>query len=125
MLALNPRETEDESLERRKYKRFDLQVRVQFNWKDGEGVHQMGSGLTRDISTKGMFVYSESLPSHGANVQTEIFLPSPPLGNSLQMITKARAVRVQPATHGKSDTGFAVLFHRAIELRRSKFSETS
>jgi hypothetical protein len=81
----------------------------------------MGSGLTRDISTKGMFVYTASLPPHGASVKAEVILPSSSLvDEGPRMTAKGRALRLEPGTPGKSDSGFAAVFSRPIALLRSK-----
>jgi hypothetical protein len=84
-------------------------------------VHHLGSGLTRDISRKGMFVYTDSLPPHDASVKAELILPAPSrVDDGPRMTAKARALRLEPATPGKSDGGFAAVFSRPIAFLRSK-----
>jgi hypothetical protein len=105
-------------LERRKYRRFNLQVQVQFNWKDHNGVRCIGTGTTRDISTKGMYVYSDALPPPDAELRTVFSFPAPPMAeDGVEMTTKARVVRLDAAGPGKTGAGFA-LMSRSIALRR-------
>ena len=111
-------------LERRGHRRFDLRVRVQFRWKDRKGVHYLGSGTTRDIGTGGMFVYSDSLPPAHTEVRMELFMASSPLeGSGLEMTTRARVLRLEPATDGKPTGGFAVA-SQSLSMRRRKSSGT-
>jgi hypothetical protein len=107
-------------LERRGHRRFDLQVQIQFNWKDPKGVRHLGSGRTRDISTGGMFVYTDSLPPQDAEVQTMFSFPASSLvAAGVQMATKARVLRLEPAEPGKAEAGFALVSH-SFALRRQR-----
>lgn len=107
-------------MERRQHRRFDLRVPVQFKWKDRKRVHHLGAGLTRDISTKGIFVYTDSLPPQDTKIQTEFSVPtSSPVEIGVQMTVRARVVRLEPATPGKADGGFAAA-GQSFTLRRSK-----
>ena len=107
-------------MERREHRRFDLQVPIQFNWKDRKGVRGLGSGRARNISIGGMFVYSDSLPPRDTEVRVELFFPSSQLVEAgVQMTTRARVLRLQPATPGKTDGGFAVV-SQSFGMRRRK-----
>lgn len=109
-------------LERRGHRRFDLCIRVQFRWKDRKGIHYLGSGTTRDIGTGGMFVYSDTLPPERTEVRMELYAASSPLEEpSLEMTTKARVLRLEPATAGKPNGGFAVA-SQSFAIRRRKSS---
>ena len=108
------------NLERREHRRFDLQVQIQFNWKDRKGVRHLGWGRTRDISAKGMFVCSDSLPPRDTEVRIELFFPSSQLIEAgVQMTSKASVLRLEPATPCKTDGGFAVV-SQSFALRRRK-----
>jgi hypothetical protein len=68
-----------------------------------------------------MFVYADSLPPHNANVRAELILPSLSVTTEgPRMSAKARALRLEPATPGKSDGGFAAVFSRPIAIQRTK-----
>lgn len=107
-------------MERRQHRRFDLRVPVQFKWKDRKRVHHLGAGLTRDISSKGIFVYTDSLPPQDTKIQTEFSFPtSSPVEIGVQVTARARVVRLEPATPGKTDGGFA-LVNESFALRRKR-----
>jgi len=83
---------------------------VNFEWLDGEGVRQQGRGLTRDISPKGLFIYSDSQPPAKADLQVEVFFASITGANTdLQLRTKALVLREEPATRRGEPHGFALL----------------
>jgi len=83
-------------------------------------VHHLGWGRTRDISTRGMFVYSDSLPPRDTEVRTQLFFPSSRLVEAgVEMSMRARVLRREPATPGKTNGGFAVV-SRSFVLRRRK-----
>ena len=108
-------------MERRQCRRFDLRAEARWIWKDHKAVHHMGSGLTRDISTQGVFVYTDSLPPHDASVRVELILPSAsPVEDGPRMVAKARTLRLEPAGPGKSDGGFAAVFSKPVSLLRNR-----
>ena len=97
-------------LERREQIRFGVHALVDFEWLDGEGVRQEGRGLTRDISPKGLFIYSDSQPLAKADLQVEVFFASVTGANTnLQLRTKALVLRGEPATRHGERHGFALL----------------
>jgi PilZ domain len=107
-------------VDRRQRRRFDLEAKVQFNWKDPTGVNRLASGLTRDISSGGVFVYSNSLPEQDAVVQMKLALPSSTLAErGMRMRMKGRVLRLQPATPATGLGGFAATC-RPLSLRRSR-----
>ena len=86
-------------LERRQQIRFGIRAVVDFEWLDGKVVPRKGRGLTRDISLKGLFVYSDSPPPAKADLQVEVFFASITGANTnLQLRTKALVLRGEPAT---------------------------
>lgn len=90
--------------------RYGLQARVDFTWKDQEGIHHQGEGFTRDISPTGMFVYSDAHPPADVDIHVEVFLPPLVEGESaLRMSAKARVLRVDLATPGEPQAGFAAV----------------
>jgi hypothetical protein len=103
-------------LERREQIRFGVHAVVDFEWLDGEGVRQQGRGLTRDISPKGLFIYSDSQPPAKADLQVEVFFASVTGANTnLQLRTKALVLRGEPATRQGERHGFALL-NRSCKL---------
>jgi hypothetical protein len=97
------REAGDESsgdcLERREQTRYDLRAIVDFEWRDTEGVPHRGKGQTRDISTKGIFIHSDSQPPAKADVQVEVSLRSVDEAvTGLSMKVEALVIRLEPPT---------------------------
>jgi PilZ domain len=81
-----------------------------------EGVLRRGHGFTRDISPKGMFIYSDIKPPEKADLRVEVSfrdLTSTP--TNMQMSAKGLVIRLEPATNSGSQQGFAIL-NRSLEL---------
>jgi len=82
---------------------------VEFEWIDN-GVPHRGRGITRDISSKGMFIYSDSQPPSKADLQVEVFFRSiTEEPTNLQLSTKALVVRVDSGARQDALNGFAIL----------------
>jgi hypothetical protein len=114
------REAGDESsgdgLERREQTRYDLRALVDFEWVEADGVPHRGRGQTRDISTKGMFIYSDFQPPAKADVQVEVSLRSfDEAVTNLGMKVEALVIRLEPPTSLGIRHGFAVL-NRSCKL---------
>ena len=62
--------------ELRKYDRYRLGAPVVFWWDEADGNRREGSGVTRDISTIGIYVVSSTCPPPGVRVQLQVSLPS-------------------------------------------------
>jgi hypothetical protein len=102
-------------LERREQTRYGVRALVDFEWID-EGVIRRGQGITRDISTKGIFVYSEINPPAKADVLVDVsFRDVTSIPSTLQMRAKGLVIRVEPAIEPGSQKGFAML-NRSYEL---------
>jgi hypothetical protein len=103
-------------LERREQIRYGVRALVDFEWDD-EGVIRRGQGLTRDISTKGMFIHSDTNPPAKADLFVDVsFRDVSSIPTTLQMRAKGLVIRVEPATEPGSKQGFAML-NRSYELR--------
>jgi hypothetical protein len=103
-------------LERREQTRYGVRALVDFEWID-EGVIRRGQGITRDISTKGIFIYSEMNPPAKADVLVDVsFRGVTSIPSTLQMRAKGLVIRVEPAIEPGSQQGFAML-NRSYELR--------
>jgi PilZ domain len=96
-------------LERRDHTRYGVRALVDFEWIDN-GVPHRGQGVTRDISSKGMFIYSDSEPPSKADLQVEVALWAvTEAPANVRMSAKALVVRVESAASSDSLRGFAVL----------------
>ena len=61
-------------MDRREQIRFGIRALVRFEWSDGEGVRHREQGFTRDMSSKGMFIFSDSLPPTKVDLHAEVLL---------------------------------------------------
>ena len=97
-------------LERREQIRLGVRALVKFEWFDGQGALHREQGFTRDISSKGLFIFSDSLPPAKIDLQVEVFF-----GNisgaepNLELSAKTLVIRLEPATSSGASGGFAVL----------------
>ncbi len=82
------------STERRRQKRTPVQVPVKVRPKDGDGSEL--SGLTRDLSSSGIFLYSESAMVAGSKLELVLMLPAGMgLGPGGWTLCQASVVRVE------------------------------
>jgi len=93
-------------VELRKTSRYPLELGVTFQWTN-EGQDYFGTGSTRDISSAGMFVFSENCPPYDAQLTCEVTAPRSRSAGSLQIEAAGRVVRVEDSQSGKR-CGFAV-----------------
>jgi hypothetical protein len=93
-------------LERRQHNRYSVHARVNFKWQE-DGILNIGSGLTRDISPNGMFVYSDSVPPEKADIELDISFAN--ANTNLHMSATALVIRVEGAASPEGHSGFAVL----------------
>jgi hypothetical protein len=96
-------------MDRRTEVRYQLSARVVFSWEGPEQKRFQGEGVTRDISTKGAFILTQSCPPDQAAVQMLFFLP--PFHGTLataRIRAKAQVLRVEQASLGDEQCGFAV-----------------
>lgn len=93
---------------------------MKFFWKDARDTQHEGIGLARDISVRGLFVFTISPPPLESVVKLKAFLPPgrsavPPL----RIQGQGRVVRVDAAHGGQRRAGFAVAGERFV-LRRGE-----
>jgi PilZ domain len=102
-------------LERREQTRYGVRALVDFEWID-KGVPHHGRGHTRDISAKGMFIYSDSEPPAKADLQVEVsFRPPTEALRKLQLSARSLVLRVESAASRNEVRGFAIL-NRSYKL---------
>lgn len=102
-------------MERREHIRYGVRALVDFEWTD-KGVLRREQGITRDISPKGMFIYSVIKPPVKADLRVDVsFRDVTPTPTNLQLTAKGLVIRVEPETNPGSQQGFAIL-NRSCEL---------
>jgi hypothetical protein len=88
---------------------------VDFEWME-EGVLQAGHGFTRDISTKGMFISSDSRPPTKADLRVRVsFNTFAQTLTRVQVRANSVVIRVEPPSAPGAEYGFAIL-NRSYEL---------
>ena len=111
-------------LERREQNRYRVRATVDFKWFDKDQSLRRDRGLLRDISSKGMFIYSVAQPALGSDLQVEWFFSSSAENNKrLRMRAKASVVRVEAVAQDDSKSGFAIVhmsytLHDGVALTR-------
>jgi PilZ domain-containing protein len=81
-----------------------------------EGVVRRGQGHTRDISSKGMFIYSDSEPPAKADLRVEVSLRSIAEANTeVRLSAEALVIRVEAFSGSGANHGFAIL-NRSYKL---------
>ena len=97
-------------MERREHTRYGVRALVEFEWTDA-GVSRSGRGLTRDISPKGMFIYSDVSPPVKADLHVEVSFQSVGATRNLRLRENGLVLRVER----EKQEGFAIL-NRSYEL---------
>jgi PilZ domain-containing protein len=96
-------------MDRRSQVRYQLSARVVFSWEGPEQKRFQGEGVTRDISTEGAFILTQSCPPAHTAVQMLLFLP--PFHGTVataRIKAEAQVLRVEQAPPGEQQSGFAV-----------------
>jgi hypothetical protein len=97
-------------LERREQIRFCIRALVKFEWIDGDGTPRREQGFTRDISSKGLFIVSDSQPPAKADLHVDVFFGKSSGGEpNLELSAKTLVIRSEPAANAGIFGGFAVL----------------
>ena len=99
-------------MERRKTKRYRLSAPAFYCWERADGILQEAQGRVRDISSRGVFILAEALPSPGAHLELNVYLPS--LGGtprSVQLSGEGTVLRAGRSEVGQSGFAAEVIFH--------------
>ncbi|MGA3166779.1 MAG: PilZ domain-containing protein [Terriglobia bacterium] len=97
----------------REHHRYRLRVPVMFFWKDARDTQHEGIGLTRDISVRGVFVFTTSPLPLDANIKLKALLPLGGQVLPVRIFGQGQVVRVEPAP-GSLPAGFAVAGGRIV-----------
>ena len=91
--------------------RYELQVPVEIEWQSNTG-KQKARGFTRDISSKGVFLFCEPEIPLGSYIHLTIFLRPDGLGPKVTLDVVAKVCRVvKPVAEGEI-SGLAVQSYR-------------
>jgi hypothetical protein len=119
-----PTHTLETGAERRKARRFVLEIPVLFRWMDDGQRACEGAGFCRDISTSGVFVIScSAAPPLARKLDLVVLLPSlSPAGPAMQLCSTGSVVRVEPIGKGVG-LGIASAFSGLKDSKASSFPE--
>ena len=110
-------------MEWRQHRRYDLEARLSYVWRDNAGGLHQNQGLSRDISGGGVFVWTHDLPPPRADVEIDVFVSSILASSTLVIRGIGQVVRVEGAGdlqgREKERTGFAAAV-KAFALRNEK-----
>jgi hypothetical protein len=97
-------------MDMRKEIRYRLEAPVIFTWENFQNHCLQGEGLTRDISLLGAFILTPTCPPHRTVIRVEVALPSlTGIHADIHILGEARVVRVDHASRGRGENGFAVV----------------
>ena len=96
-----------ELADRRQNSRYELRFSVRFSWKGLPGVWLYGEGITRDMSTTGAYVYTQTRPPVQALLRTEILLPGIWDCEDIRAECEMKVQRVEQDLRGPRRFGFA------------------
>ena len=89
----------------RKTKRYPLRTPVYLTWRDGEKLLEL-SGVTRDVSMKGIFFLASAALHVGTHLKVDVVLPT--LGGqrrAMKLHGEGTVLRVEP--QGRVEQGIA------------------
>jgi hypothetical protein len=100
-------------MEQRTYQRYDLSAPVRFDWEVSDITHGQGTGITRDLSARGLFVLTaDNLPPIGATVRFELDLDTSRLDSPVTVRAKGQVNRIEVTDSVGRLGGFAISTRR-------------
>jgi len=96
-------------VELRKYDRYLLGAPAQFDWEDADGIEHHEQGMTRDISTTGLYLFAQNCPPEGVTVKVQVSLPAFHASRpGWRLETEGRVIRVESSDGSGAGLGFAL-----------------
>lgn len=106
-------------LSRRKYRRMKIEIPVLFSWPNSPRI--TANGLTRDVSSSGIFIITNSAPPLGSLVKLVVLVRrSGALASDLRITTSGRVLRIETASAEDGTYGFAVQTRSRLALSKVK-----
>lgn len=102
----------------RKSVRYTISAPVTFVW-GSDSMRGTGEGVTRDISLHGSFLWSETCPPSGVDLDCQIFLPRVgPHSREMKAVVTGTVGRVDAPSREHGVRGFVVI-HRRVDIVES------
>ncbi len=99
---------------RRRFERFQLRVPASFCWRSATDEEQRNQGMTRDLSTHGVFITCVGVPKGAVSVDVELSLPSP-VGMQRRIKLRGQVLRMELSSSDR-EYGFAVYSSKQVSL---------
>jgi hypothetical protein len=93
--------------------RYPIRARVAFSWVDSRGNRREQSAWSRDLSARGVYVFSPVLPEIGSKLSLSIYFP--PFSSyalPVEMRVAGQVVRINGSAGDAGESGFAVANER-------------
>lgn len=90
--------------------RYRLDAPAVFSWEGAQHKRFQGEGITRDISVKGAFILTATMPPPDCPILVDLHLPSlTGMKPTMRITGKARVIRVELSSWDTWIHGFAVV----------------
>lgn len=106
-------------MQRRRHERYELEVQLNFSWKDTEGVRHLANGTAHNISGGGIFISTNDPPPLRSRIRFNLSFNSFLANSRLVMDTIAEVIRVEPSPRIEEPAAFAA-FLGPYTLRNDK-----
>jgi hypothetical protein len=104
-------------MDRRRDPRFPLEASVDFTWSSTGGQQQTAKGRTRNISLRGLFVFTDVFPAVGTVVMFNVTLPSLTEGLELVLRATGTVTRIESVESCEPPVGFAAATKKKVFKR--------
>jgi len=110
-------------VELRTVTRCRLKCRVAFSWREAGKRRRYSKGVTRDVSSRGFFIFASKSPRAGTALRYDILLPQlERMVPRIRMQGEGWVVRVEPAAAPAGIVGFAAASESVLLLELEKAS---
>ena len=96
--------------ERRDCERYVFELSVHAAWKDADGNIKKETGITRDISSSGVFMIFKNLIDRGREIDFRIDLPVFVENAKSRVMARGKIVRNAGMTHSDKYYGHGIMF---------------
>ena len=103
--------------ERRSCERYDFELSVHAAWKDADGNIKEETGITKDISSSGVFMVFKNLIDRGREIDFRIDLPVFVENAKSRIMASGKIVRNVSMTHSDTSYGYGIMFENYSFMR--------
>jgi hypothetical protein len=103
--------------EKRNCERYVFDLPIQAAWKDAAGEVKKETGITRDISSSGVFMICKNPIDRDCEINFQIDLPSLADNANSRVSARGKVVRNISMTHSDKCYGYGIMFNNSKILR--------